>query len=342
MNRPPLKLSILDQTPVISGHRVADAVAASVDFAQAAETLGYYRYWCAEHHGARSVANPCPEVMIARLASATQRIRVGSGGIMLPYYSAWKVAEQFLMLEALFPGRIDLGVGRAPGSDQRTAHAVAPGGLKSDLFPQQVQELIWLFKGTVPEGHPYHGLVLQPEIETRPELWMLGSSDFGGALAAHAGIPFCFAHFINAHHGEAIAQMYRENFQPGYETTPRSAVALFVIAADTEAEAAELTAAVDLRRLFMAYGQNLPVPTIAEAKAAGAGYSERDLQVIANERPRSIIGTPGQIAERMQELRESFAADELIILTVAPSYKNRLRTAELIAATFGLTHAKAS
>ncbi len=330
----PLRLSILDQTPVISGQRVADAIAATVDFAQAADALGFYRYWCAEHHGARSVANPCPEVMIARLASATQRMRIGSGGIMLPYYSAWKVAEQFLMLEALFPGRIDLGVGRAPGTDQRTARAVSPSGLRSDLFPQQVQELIWLLTNTVPEDHPYHGLVLQPEIETRPELWMLGSSDFGGALAAHVGIPFCYAQFINAQHGDAVMQMYRDNFQPGYESAPRNAVAIFVIIADTEAEAEDIAAAVDLRRLFMAYGQNLPVPTIAEAQSIQ--YTERDRQVMANERPRSIIGTPDQVAERMLALREKFDTDELIILTVAPRIKARFRTAELLAQTFSL------
>jgi luciferase family oxidoreductase group 1 len=333
----PLRLSILDQTPVISGQRVADAVAATVDFAQAADDLGFYRYWCAEHHGARSVANPCPEVMIARLASTTKRMRIGSGGIMLPYYSSWKVAEQFLMLEALFPGRIDLGVGRAPGTDQRTARAVSPSGLRSDLFPQQVQELIWLFTDSVPEGHPYHGLVLQPQIDTRPELWMLGSSDFGGALAAHLGIPFCFAQFINAQHGDAVMQMYRDNFRPGYEPSPRQAVAIFVIVTDTTAEAEDITAAVDLRRLFMAYGQNLPVPTIEEAQSLE--YSERDRQVMLNERPRSIIGTPDQVAERMLTLQEKFDTDELIILTVTPSLKARFRTAELLAETFSLVAA---
>lgn len=333
----PLKLSILDQTPVISGQRVAEAVAATVDFAQAADALGFYRYWCAEHHGARSVANPCPEVMIARLASATKRMRIGSGGIMLPYYSSWKVAEQFLMLEALFPGRIDLGVGRAPGSDQRTARAVSPSGLRSDLFPQQVQELIWLFTNTVPEGHAYHGLVLQPEIETQPELWMLGSSDFGASLAAHLGIPFCFAQFINAQHGDAIMQMYRDHFQPGFEAKPRNAVAVFAIVTETAAEAADITAAVDLRRLFMAYGQNLPVPTIEEAQSLE--YSERDRQVMLNERPRSIIGTPEQVAERMRALHDKFQTDEILVLTVAPSLKARFRTIELLAQIFALKSA---
>ncbi len=329
-----IRLSLLDQTPVIAGHSIADAVAATVDLAQAADDLGYHRYWCAEHHGSLGLANPCPEVMIAHLASVTKRIRVGSGGVMLPYYSSWKVAEQFLMLEALFPGRIDLGLGRAPGSDQRTARAVAQGTINSDLFPRQVQELIALFRNEIPEGHPYHGLVLQPTAETRPELWMLGSSDFGGALAAQLGIRFCFAHFINADYGEPVARAYRERFQPGYETTPHSAVALFVICADTEAEAADLAAAVDLRRLAMAYGKNIPVPTIEQAKAQQ--YSERDLQVIEGERPRSIIGTPEQVVGRMQEIQASFAADEIVVLTVAASYRARMRSTQLLAEAFKL------
>lgn len=331
----PIRLSLLDQTPVIAGHTVADAVAATVELAQAADDLGYHRYWCAEHHGSHGLANPCPEVMIARLASVTRRIRVGSGGVMLPYYSSWKVAEQFLMLEALFPGRIDLGLGRAPGTDRRTARAVAHGPMNSDLFPQQVAELIALFRGEIPEDHPYHGLLLQPAAGTRPELWMLGSSDFGGALAAQLGIRFCFAHFINADYGEPVARAYRERFQPGYETTPHSAVALFVICADTEAEAADLAAAVDLRRLAMAYGHNIPVPTVEQARAQR--YTERDLQVIEGERPRSIIGTPERVTARMLDIREQFAADEIVVLTVAASYRARLRSTQLLAEAFALT-----
>lgn len=328
------KISLLDQTPVVAGTSVADAVAATLEHAQAADQLGFHRYWCAEHHGSLGLANPCPEIMIARLAAATQRIRVGSGGVMLPYYSSWKVAEQFLMLEALFPNRIDLGLGRAPGSDRRTSRAVAAGPLDSDRFPEQVAELIALFDGSIPEGHPYHGITLQPRVDTRPELWMLGSSDFGGALAARLGIRFCFAHFISADFGEPVARAYRERFTPGYEKTPYSAVSLFVICADTEAEAADLAAAVDLRRLLMAYGHNVPVPTVEQAKAQT--YSERDRQVMESERPRSIIGTPERVVEQMMRIRESFAADEIVVLTVAASYRARLRSTQLLAEAFRL------
>lgn len=333
MNPPP-KLSLLDQTPVIEGHSVADAFAASLELAQAADQLGYHRYWCAEHHGAQGFADSSPEILIARLAAATTRIRVGSGGVMLPYYSAWKVAEQFLMLETLFPGRIDLGLGRAPGTDLRHARAVAAGPLDSDQFPRQVQDLIHLFSGTLPPDHPYSGLLLQPAAATRPELWMLGSSDFGGMLAAQLGIRFCFAHFINSDYGDVVSRMYRERYVAGYEAAPYSAVSLFVICADSEQEAADLAAAVDQRRLQMAYGQNLPVPSIATAR--GRSYTAQEQAVIAAARARSIIGTPESVVARMLEMRERFAADEIVVLTVAASYRARLRSTELLAAAFKL------
>ncbi|MFL6704730.1 MAG: LLM class flavin-dependent oxidoreductase, partial [Paraburkholderia graminis] len=243
-------LSVLDQTPVISGHSVADAIAATVELAQLADDLGYTRYWCAEHHGLRGVSNPCPEVMLARLGSVTRRIRLGSGGIMLPYYSPFKVAEQFMMLEALFPNRIDLGVGRAPGGDMRTAQAVAAGDYnRGEFFSQQVADLVGLMHGTLPADHIAQGVLLQPQVPTRPQLWMLGSSEFGGLLAAQLGIRFAFAHFINAHFGHQVARAYRERFEASQETQqPYLAAAVFVICADTKQEAADLEKAVDLRR----------------------------------------------------------------------------------------------
>jgi luciferase family oxidoreductase group 1 len=318
----------------MEGSTIADAVAATLDHAQAADQLGFHRYWCAEHHGSNSLANPCPEIMIARIASLTKHLRVGSGGVMLPYYSSWKVAEQFLMLETLFPGRIDLGLGRAPGSDRKTSRAVAAGPMDSDQFPQQTQELIALFNGTIPEGHPYHGIVMQPQPASRPELWMLGSSDYGGALAAQLGIRYCFAHFINPESAAPVCQMYRSRFEPGNESAPHSAIALFVICADTEQEAADLAAAVDLRRLYMAYGHNVPIPSIERARAQN--YSPRDEAIMEGERPRAIIGTPNQVVERMHKVQEECQADEIVVLTVAASYAARMRSTELLAQSFGL------
>ncbi|MGO4808890.1 LLM class flavin-dependent oxidoreductase [Cupriavidus sp. 2MCAB6] len=335
-SKPKLRLSVLDQSPVIAGHTARDALAATVELAQAADALGYTRYWCAEHHGLRGVCNPAPEVMLARLGSVTQRIRLGSGGVMLPYYSPFKVAEQFRMLEGLFPGRIDLGVGRAPGGDMRTAQAVAMGQYnRGDQFAEQVQDLSWLFRGEVPPGHIAEGVVLQPEIDTRPELWVLGSSDYGGALAARLGLRFAFAHFINPHVGHAVAQQYRRNFEAGYDERPYSAAAIFVICADSEAEAAELERAVDLRRLQMAYGVNAPIPSLAQA--AQHEPTERDRLIVERERPRTICGTPEQVAQRMLDLRERFLADELVVLSVTASYAARLRTYELLAQAFDLS-----
>lgn len=328
-------LSVLDQTPVIAGHSTADAIAATLELAQLADDLGYTRYWCAEHHGLLGVANPCPEVMLARIGSVTKRIRIGSGGIMLPYYSPFKVAEQFLMLEALFPNRVDLGVGRAPGGDMRTAQAVAAGDYnRGELFAQQVTDLVHLMDGTLPADHLAHGVVLQPQIDTRPQLWMLGSSEFGGALAAQLGIRFAFAHFINAHFGHLVANAYRERFAAGHEAQPWLAAAVFVICADTEQQAADLEKAVDLRRVQMAYGLNAPIPSVEQGLAQE--YGEREQLVIDREKPRSIIGTPEKVTERLYALQEQFQANELIVLTVAGSYAARLRSYELLAQAFQL------
>jgi len=327
-------LSVLDQTPVIAGHSVADAIAATVELAQLADDLGYTRYWCAEHHGLRGLSNPCPEVMLARLGSVTKRIRLGSGGVMLPYYSPFKVAEQFMMLEALFPNRIDLGVGRAPGGDMRTAQAVAAGAYnRGDFFPQQVADLLGLMHGTLPEGHVAHGVLLQPKITTRPQLWILGSSEFGGQLAAQLGIRFAFAHFINAHFGLQVVQAYRERFKASLEAQQSYvAASVFVICADTEQEAADLEKAVDLRRVQMAYGLNEPIPSIEQGIAQD--YGPREQLVVDREKPRSIIGTPETVTERLHALQEQFQADELIVLTVAGSYRARLRSYELLAEAF--------
>ena len=329
------RLSILDQSPVITGHSASDAIAATIDLAQMADSLGYSRYWCAEHHGLRGVCNPCPELMLARLGSVTRRIRLGTGGVMLPYYSPFRVAEQFRMLEAMFPGRIDLGVGRAPGGDQRTSRLVAWGQYDPDLFPGQVMDLIALTRGPLPADHEASGVPLQPMVDTFPEIWMLGSSGYGGSLAAHLGIRFAFAHFINAHGGHEVARGYRAAFKPGADQRPHCAVAVFVICADTEAEAERYSKAVDLRRVEMAYGVNAPIPSLEQAEQWQPDEQARLIALA--ERPRSIIGTPRSVAQQMLHLRDLYEADELIVLSVAPSYRARMRTYELLAEAFALS-----
>ena len=331
-----LRLSILDQSPIISGHTPARAVAETVKLAQAADALGYHRYWLAEHHAVAALADPCPEILLTRVASATERIRVGSGGVLLPYYSALKVAEVFRMLEALFPGRIDLGLGRAPGGDLRTAQALSSGQYAAaDNFAEQVQDLVGFLDDALPADHAYAKVKAMPAGAAAPPIWLLGSSDYSGALAAALGLRFAFAHFINAQGGELVARAYRAHFQPSTrEAAPHAVVCCFAICAETAAEAEQLAACVDLRRLQMAQGLNTPIPTLAEAQAQT--YSERELAYIHAQRARAVIGDPRQVKERLLQLREQFDADELMILTITSDYASRLRSYELLAREFEL------
>ena len=218
-----MRLGVLDQSPVISGHTPAQALAETVALAEAADRLGYSRYWLAEHHAIAALADPCPEILLARIASATRRIRVGTGGVLLPYYSPLKVAEVFRMLEALFPGRIDLGIGRAPGGDQITAQAVSRGHYTfAEDFPQQVRDLVGFLDAALPADHPFVRVKAMPAGDTAPEIWLLGSSDYSGGLAALLGLRFAFAHFITAQGGDAVMQTYKSEFMPSpREDAPR-------------------------------------------------------------------------------------------------------------------------
>ncbi len=331
-----LALSVLDQSPIISGHSPQQAVAATVELAVAAERLGYRRYWLAEHHGLLGLADPCPEILLAHIASATRRIRVGTGGIMLPYYSPFKIAEVFRMLEALYPGRIDLGVGRAPGGDMRTAQAMSGGSYRgAPEFAEQIIELLGFLGGTLPAAHPYSDVVVQPAGSGLPELWVLGSSDYGGALAAALGLRFTFAHFISAQGGDAVARAYREQFRPSAAlAAPHSMVAAFVLCADTDEDAERLAASIDLRRLQMDMGLNGPIPTLAEA--AAHRYSEGDRLRIRQHRQRAIIGSPGRVRTELLALRDRFQADEIVVVTITGDYPSRLRSYELLAQAMDL------
>lgn len=334
--RVPPRVSALDQSPILSGGSARDAVLATVDLAQALEALGYHRFWMAEHHGMRGLADPCPEILATRVASATSRIRVGTGGVLLPYYSGLKVAEQFRMLEALFPGRIDLGIGRAPGSDQVTSQALFQGAYYDfSQFPTHVQETLAFLDRVFPEGHPYAGLRVQPEGRTSPEVWLLGSSDYSGELAAHLGLRFCFAHFISAAGGDRVAQAYRRDFRRSHrEAAPYAMVAVFAIAAGTHHEAERLAASIDLRRLQMARGLDAPIASPEEALAQP--YTEADREVMRRERARAVIGTPEQVRDRLLELQSAFVADEIMVITITGDYRSRMRSYELLAEAFGL------
>jgi len=330
-------LSVLDQSPIISGHSAPEAIAATIELAVAAERLGYRRYWLAEHHGLLGLADPCPEILLTRIAAATTTLRLGTGGVMLPYYSALKVAEVFRMLESLFPGRIDLGVGRAPGGDMRTANAMAGGQYRgAPEFAEQVQDVLGYLHGALPDDHPFRDVVVQPSGRGMPEFWMLGSSDYGAALAAALGLRFTFAHFITAHGGDAVTRAYRAQFRPSpLLPQPYSMVAVFVLCAQTDAEAERLAGSIDLRRLQMDAGINGPIPTLAEVAATPLSTAARER--IRQHRQRAVIGSPATVRRELVALRERYEADELVVVTITGDYPSRLRSYELLAAEFGLT-----
>jgi luciferase family oxidoreductase group 1 len=331
-----MRLSILDQSPIISGHAPAQAIHATLELARAADRLGYRRYWLAEHHAMQGLADPCPEILLGQVAAQTTRIRVGTGGVLLPYYSPLKVAEVFRMYEALFPGRIDLGIGRAPGGNLLTARAMnadAFGG--EDRFPTQVQETIGYLDDALPPDYPFHAVKAMPSGPTSPQVWLLGSSDFSGSLAAYLGLRFSFAHFISAHGGPAVMRAYRNDFRPAYRyPDPYCMVAVFAICASTREQAERLAASIDLRRLQMARGQEEPVATTDEALARS--YSEAERAIIAKERARAVVGTPEQVKARLLELKEQFQADEVMLVTITGDYASRLRSYELLAEVFDL------
>ena len=334
-----LRLGVLDQSPIISGYTAAEAVRETVSLAVEAEALGYSRYWLAEHHAISALADPCPEILVAAVAAATSRIRVGTGGVLLPYYSPLKTAEVFRMLEALYPGRIDLGIGRAPGGDMTTARAMSGGQYSgAEDFPAQVQDLVGFLDDTLPADHPFARVKAMPAGPTTPQVWLLGSSDYSGALAAHLGLRFGFAHFISAHGGDTVMRDFHDKFQPSArERKAASLLCSFVICADTDEEAEQLAKSIDLRRLHMALGVDAPVPTLAEASARA--YSPQERAYIQQQRARLVLGSPETVKAKLLALAEQYSADELSLLTITGDYASRRRSYQLIAQAFGLADA---
>jgi luciferase family oxidoreductase group 1 len=331
-----MNLSILDQSPIISGQTPAAAIHATLELAEAADRLGYRRYWLAEHHAMKGLADPCPEILLGQIGARTRRIRVGTGGVLLPYYSPLKVAEVFRMYEALFPSRVDLGIGRAPGGNMLTAKAMnAEAFLGEDRFPTQVQELVGYLDDTLPPEYAFHTVKAMPAGPTSPEIWLLGSSDYSGALASYLGLRFAFAHFISARGGDTVTRAYREQFRASYrERRPYAMLAVFVICATTQEQAEALAASIDLRRYQMSQGIEGPVATMEEARAFV--YSDQAQALVQRERERAAIGTPDAVKARLLALQEQFAADELMVITITGDYASRLRSYELLAEAFDI------
>jgi luciferase family oxidoreductase group 1 len=331
-----VRLGVLDQSPIRAGGTAGQAINESVLLAEATERWGYHRYWLAEHHSSQGLAGTAPEILAARIAAATSTMRVGAGGVMLSHYSALKVAESFRVLEALYPGRIDLGIGRAPGSDMRTARALQHGApFGAEQFPQQVVDLIGWLRDGLPAGHPYAGVEAQPGGEGMPEIWLLGSSDQSAILAAYLGCAFSFAHFITDEGGIEVMAAYRRLFRAApWRREPCGSVGVFVLVADSEAEALRLARSRDLWRLGLERGRIGPIPTIEEAEAYP--YSEDELRRIAHYHRRQIIGAPEQARGRLLSLAGAYGVEELIIVSICYDFAARLRSYELLAQAFDL------
>jgi luciferase family oxidoreductase group 1 len=332
----PLRLSILDQSPVSEGSTGATALRNSVHLAVAAERAGYHRYWVAEHHGTPMLACASPEVLIGAIAAATERIRVGSGGIMLPHYSPLKVAETFSMLSALYPNRIDLAVGRAPGSDPLTAYALQRDRRQAapDDFPQQLTELLAYVWDRMPADHRFARLAALPGGLARPDVWLLGSSAQSGVWAAELGLPYAFADFINPA-GAPIAAGYRQQFAAnGTNAKPHVIAAAWALCADTDEEAEGLGSSSRMAFALFFQGTLIPVPAVEKALrflAEHPGSAET-----LGRRRRAIVGGPARVREELEALADAYGADELMIVTITHDHLARCRSYELIAEAFGL------
>jgi luciferase family oxidoreductase group 1 len=328
----PLKLSVLDQSPAKHEATQDQAIRESLALARHCEALGYHRYWVSEHHNSASIVGTAPEVLMAAIAATTKRIRVGSAGVMLPHYSTLKVAEQFRVLEAIAPGRIDLGLGRAPGSDRLTAMALNPDPRAAENFPNQVHELgLWLRGEPLPPGHPFREIRAHPQGPTSPEIWILGSSDYGAQVAAHFGLPYAYAYFFTEGRGteEALA-LYRRNYRPGVRhPQPLATICVWALAADTEAEARQLLQTREHWRI--GFERGLRTPLLSPQDAAAHPYTEGDRSIIQRLRERAIVGTAEQVAATLKAIATQFGLDEIVINTWTYDPAARQRSYELIA-----------
>ena len=335
-NKRKIKLSILDQTPIRSGSTAREALQESVQLIQLAERLGYTRYWLSEHHNTGTLAGAAPEVLIAHLAGETQRIRIGSGGVMLPNHSTLKVAENFRLLEALFPNRIDLGIGRAPGGDRLTAQLLNPSNTFDPRdFIQQLVDLQHFLSNEAEEGSIHEKVKAIPLIDTQPNLWMLTSSGESGLLAAHFGMALSFAHFINPVGGPQAVQNYYHKFTPSERLAqPQASVGIFVFCADTPEKAAQLQAMMDFRLLSLEKGQRDVQPTYEEVK--NYQYTEAEWARVQHNRGRMIAGTQAEVKTQLETLAAQYDVDEIIIATITDDFADRLRSYELLAEAFQL------
>jgi luciferase family oxidoreductase group 1 len=333
-----IPLSVLDLSPVTTATPASAALHNSLDLARLADRLGYYRYWLAEHHNLANIASSSPDIMIGLVASTTSRMRVGSGGVMLPNHAPLMVAERFKVLEALFPGRIDLGLGRAPGTDPVTSYALRArqDPRAGDEFLERFQELLLLEHGGFPEGHPFRNVHAVPADVALPPIWLLGSSGYSAELAAAFGLGFAFAHHFADYDAASAMVSYREHFKPTPALSrPYAILATAAIAADSDAEAELIAASAQLHYVRRAKGEYLPLES-PEA-AAAYPYTPADRERMARQRARLAVGSATTVKDRLLALAEAARADELMITTMVYDHAARRHSYELLAEAFALS-----
>jgi luciferase family oxidoreductase group 1 len=336
-----MRVSVLDQSPISEGSTGGDALRNTIDLARLADTLGFHRYWVAEHHGTPMLACASPEVLIGPIGLTTTRIRVGSGGVMLPHYSPLKVAETFSMLSALCPGRIDLALGRAPGTDPTTMFALQRDRrqVQGDDFPEQLTELLGYIGHALPATHPFARLAALPGSPETPEPWLLGSSAQSAVWAAELGLPYAFADFINPEGAELTAR-YRRSFSPSrWRDAPDVIVAVWVVCADTAPEARRLAASSVMAFRLLQQGQLIPVPSVdravrfLEERTSGSSVGVSPIRRTR----RRVVGDPAEVRAGIEKVAAQYEADEVMIVTITHDHGARRRSYELIAREFGLT-----
>jgi luciferase family oxidoreductase group 1 len=338
---PILRLSVLDQAPVPQGHSPAQALQNSIELARHAEQLGYHRFWMSEHHAMDTLACTAPEVMLARIGAETHTIRIGSGGIMLPHYSPLKVAECFRTLHALYPGRVDLGIGRAPGGGPIESQALRRDrtGLQLDDFGEQLPELLALLDGTLPPSHPFSRITVSPAMPGGPDVWLLGSSLWSSSAAAQLGLPYAFAHFFSPIHTRQAIEAYQRHFIPGtHRRHPEAMAAVGVLCAPTTEEAEYLHASVRLLQRRIRQGDRRPIPTPQDAlRELGAPRELGATHPSAGEEgewPRYFVGDPAKVHRELTQMAAALDIEELVVVTITHSQQARLDSYRLLAKAF--------
>lgn len=330
-----MQLSVLDQSPIGAGEDAATAIAHTIELARRCDALGYHRYWLAEHHASKTLASSAPEILISRVANETTHIRVGSGGVMLSHYSPYKVAENFRLLEVMYPGRIDLGVGRAPGSDGVTSAALAYGNrLGIDYYPTKIRDMLAWVSSEKPWSEAFGDLAVSPAAQTVPEVWVLASSPDSARYAAYFGLPLSYAHFIVPEQAVEVARMYRAEFNGESGRKPRVSLGVFAIANDDPERVELLRRTRELARIRRDSGQRGPAPTLGEA--AAHPFTEEQLDRMRSKRSRQIVGVPDDVRTEIDALVTATGADEVVVLTITPSFEDRVRSYELLADAFEL------